>query len=350
MPLRLAIALLGGCLLSPIRPLLAIEPADPHSQFVGGKPVVLVVSDFGKYWRGPERESLRKISALHPIVPSWWLKDLPAQIGVEADAVERISLVMQPTISGIGVAGMRPVTIVTFAESQHVDALLAKMISEPEKKVVGERTVLRNDSIAACRVVDRSLLIGTPASVEGILSGATEKLDEAWLSFLPNYQRTLLAAIQIDFTYFAGGLQSLAGRPPFAPLLNAQRVRITLDVDKANLRITLRGEFADAAAATKAVDPLKAVAAGFDGYLQSAAVEFPKMLAVQATQYPRSGELSPILVAAIEAVRKAIAKAEIKSEGSAAELTLNVATDTPATDAFLLLTLMPRAAKQPGEK
>lgn len=327
----------------------AAEPtADSLAASVRGTPSVVATLHFGKLWNGPERDAVRSLSETHPVVPSWWLKDLKAQVGIAAETVERVSLVVHPVPSGIGVPGRNITAIITTVDAKSADTLVDKLLGPSEEKQLDGRTVRESTASGAkaTRLSERVVLYAPDRSHTLSTFSGDAKPDPAWQAFLAEVDGAVLLAAQGRIDLLAPPLAAVDATHPLAPLAKAQMLQLWISAEAKILRIVLRGQFADAEAAAKAAAVLKTFPPVLNGYIQMAATEMPKFLTAQKSAYPRAEELGPVLTAAVEAAGKALAQAEPKVDGATAELAFDLETDRPATTALALLTLLPRAAKR----
>jgi hypothetical protein len=122
-------------------------------------------------------------------------------------------------------------------------------------------------------------------------------------------------------------------------------MRIRFEPAKA-LTFRWTAQYADEASAEAGAKALKFVADQLVVYMGMSEQGIPPMLKSTAGMYPDGEKLGPIYIAAVQAASAAVKAADIKRDGINVSMVCTIKTDHPVTDAILLLSLMPRAAKK----
>jgi hypothetical protein len=315
-------------------------PADLN--LVPDDTVQLISLTLGKPWNGAEAESLKRVSSLHPVIPSYHLKDLTANLGVEADNIERLIQLSTPN---------EQVAIVTTIRQYDREKVLAAFVPDAAKMNAGGKEYFHSGQRANSIhfVDDRTLLLGLGQDLQGFLSRPSPaKRDKSLGAAI----RSAANGAPIVVYVGAPAIRSIAedqklSDSDFASLASASAWQIVAEV-KDGLTIKLFADFANADEAANSQAALRLIGeklASLMPFLQQNMVPF---LGNQEAQFPGAGELAPKMSTAIDATAEALKKISVRSKDTRAGAQINIATDEPLTTAVLLLTLTPRAQLQPG--
>jgi hypothetical protein len=289
---------------------------------------------------GPEAESLRKLSAAHPIVVTWWVKDLDGLLGMPVDTIERVTAVR----SNLGeYAG-----VLTCREPLDRDKLLSRFAPGATGQPLRGKSFFaaENAENGVCPVDERTFILGSRGGVQYVL--------DCWKSSLGQPARP--AAEQDAGFWFAQFKPTAAYRnaakaagsalEPYAPLLEAKVFRMTATVRK-GLRVDIQGEFASEEAAGHALPAFKKMLQSLDRYFALAERNMPTFLDEQQEKYPGAGDVARAMRVAIQGVREGIHNAVYEQQGNFIAGTISIRTSKPVTTVVLLMSLAPRPKKKP---
>lgn len=340
---RLGVYLLVGLLTAvPGLPTVAGQEADakslpPDLAVVTGHGAYLVSMELGKVFHGPEGESVKRLSQLHPLVLTSQQETVEKDFGFRPEEIERV----------IVFGGLDSMVLMTRKPVER-KKLLERFAPGAAERTAGGATYYASEKKAVYPIDQRTVLLGTPDGVKAILErpaerkGASGELKNA-VEEAAARPLLLLAANPLFLRASVKGVGAPA--EPFLPLLEANAWQITLDTpDK--LRLRLRAEFKDEAAAKKAAPVLDKLLGLLDNYLEMSEKEMPAFLRTQQKQHEGAGELAGRMESAIKSARAGLRAAKTRVRGNVAEAAVIIPTETPVADAVLLLSLLPRAKKQ----
>ncbi|MGE3803904.1 MAG: hypothetical protein AB7K24_04425 [Gemmataceae bacterium] len=320
-------------------------PDQPRDAVLGWLPAdspSIAFVEIGKHWSGPGKDSLMRVSSIHPVVLSWWVKDLSTSYGVPPEQVERVWMIANPPAGEI--------VALTARQPLEREKVLAALAPEAkETKATGRTYHVGKNGDAVYFIDERTLVTGSKESVRVFLDKAGPNKSASF----PTELLTNALVVQIN----AGILSNLPvsraeGARPFVPLLRATSWTILLD-EQEGVRIRLRGEYATERAARDAVrsvaPALKAVGTHL-GQLEKSLDEFAER---EEEKFKGVKELAAEIKKTYLAAAEALAKPEVVQKGKLVEATVVIPSKTPEATAALLLSALPRAKKEekkPDEK
>jgi hypothetical protein len=300
--------------------------------------------EVGKHWNGPEAMTLEKVAQSHPIVPTWWARDLAKHIGVNLTDLERVVAI---------IADFQKmedfVAILTTRKPFDRAKVLGALVPEAkEMKVEAKTYYVSGKSPLGVRVVnERTLLLGSANGVKGFLSktAATGKGPLQGAVAAAATGEHLLVA-RINPSYFLAAVKSAGDKgKTFVPLFAAKSWQITADAAK-ELRINLRLDFANEAAAKEGQKALKGIVEPLIDFTFFAEKGMDAFYKREADKYKGIPELSSRYPKLFQSTRTALKDFKSEQVGSTVRGTLHIKTDEPVTSFVLLLSMMPRAAKE----
>jgi hypothetical protein len=311
-------------------PDLAIVPPDT---------ALLLCFDLSNYWTGPEAESLKRISNTHPVVPTWWLRDMPAATGLAPENVVRM---MQ-------FSGTFPsVSVVTTREAYDRAKVLAALAPDAAQKSAGGKTYFQSAKTrnSVFPLNDRTLLIGMGNDLQGFLSRSAaaqrdESLDRA-LAAAKNGAPIVIHAGPDMVRKIAADQKMQNGR--FASLATAHAWQIIAEADK-DLTISLLTDFATKEEADKSTAALKSIGQSLTSMIPFYKSNMTPFLTQQSANYPAVKDLIPKMTAALDSAAEGLKTIQVASKNNRSGAEVKIKTGEPLTTAIMLLTLTPRAAK-----
>lgn len=297
-----------------------------------------IVLNIEGVWNGEEKDRLREISNLHPMVLNWWCRDFEHKLGVGPDELERIQ--------GVEIPFRGFIIGITTTTKQGREELVTALAPAIEKK--------EHNGISYYEGRDQGIiLVGEKAVVIVKSKGMREKILEQ-LAEGPMKQPAIL-----DGDFQSPSLVWMIESPGFSSRLKDEEVKaprwlkeltratwhIGLYADD-DLKLVLNARFDDMEAARSARGALKKSLVWLGSYLDMCETKMPAALERMSQEYPGANKLSPMMVNAIQAARKGITAATIQQVGSKVETIINIETDYPVSDAILLMSLSPRPPKQ----
>jgi hypothetical protein len=299
--------------------------------------------EVGRYWNGPEAESLKKTSQAHPLVMTWEVKTIEKETGLSIAEIERFVLVIPEFKAKGNVAAW----IFTTRKPFDREKVLSAFVPEAKEMKVGEKKYFVSDkSSNGLQVVnERTLVTGTATGLHTFLSRPAAAKGGA--------QRQAVAAAADKHLLVAGMVPSVflpamknAGEKgkPFVPLFEAKSWRITVDAAK-ELQINLLLDFADEAAAKEGQTALKNLIEPLIDFTFFADKGMDAFYKREADKYKGITELSSRYPKLFENTRAALKEFKSEQKGSTVQGTLRIKTDEPVTSFVLLLSMMPRGAK-----
>jgi hypothetical protein len=297
----------------------------------------------GPYWKGAEAESLKKITQAHPIVVTWWTRDLDKQIGLSMADIERVVAVVPDFTATDEFA----VLLTTRKPFDRVKVLGVLVPQAREMKVEAKKYYVSDKSPFGVQVVnERLLLVGLAKGVRGFLSRPDTKLGGALRPALATAADKHLLIAGVNPAAFLSAVKSSGEKgKAFVPLIEAKSWRITVDAAK-ELRINLRLDFADEKAAKQGQTALKGIVEPLIGYFSMGEKQMGAFLQREADKYKGIMEISTRLPNVLKSTRAALEQFKSEQKGSTVQGTLSIETGEPATSFVLLLSMMPRAAKE----
>ncbi len=297
----------------------------------------------GRYWNGPEAESLKKISQAHPLVMTWETKELEKETGLSVAEIERFVLV----IPEFKVKGNIAAWIFTTRKPFDRDKVLDAVAPEAKEMKVGTKTYLVSDkSSSGIQVVnERTLMMGTATGLRTFLSRPPVAKEGALRQAVAAAaDKHLLVAGMVPSVFLPVVKNSGDKGKAFVPLFEAKSWRITVDAAK-ELRINLHLDFANETAAKEGQTALKNLVEPLIDFTFFADKGMNAFYKREADKYKGITELSSRYPKLFENTRAALKEFQSEQKGSTVEGTLRIKTDEPATSFVLLLSMMPRAAK-----
>jgi hypothetical protein len=280
---------------------------------------------------------------MHPVVLTAHTEDVEREYGVRADNIDRFTFAFDTSFTSI---------ITTRKPFDRMKAL-GTLVPESEEKIAGGKSYYESKKLpkAVYLIDERTLLVGTPQEIKAILERSVDKKGA-----VQDFKGTLAVAVNRPLLFIAlspskaTGLRETAKQvggqaEPFLPLLEAKTWRVTLEKE-GGLRLRLRAEFASDGAAKKAVPALTNALKGLDDYLAFCEKQIPTFLQGEQKKYEGAKELAGRMETVIQSARAGLKVASPRALGNVVEATAHAKTDTPITDAVLLLSLMPRSKKQ----
>jgi len=317
------------------------QGADPDS---ASPPRLLFTLDAAKCWSGPEAETVRTVSSVHPIVPTWAVNDLDKYLGISGDDVSRVvAFVTADGNGGVGILTSKPYDL---------KAVLAALApAAKEETVAGHKYFSSPSGMAVLSLSDKELLISSVEGMPGVLKAKINK--SAAADFVKNALaakssrvglalrvRALREGVDAPVTMFEG----------LAALTNSNECTFSIEGDDKSLKVILRATYADETQAEGGAEGMKEFVEAIRRYMESSQGEMSKFFAVQDAKFPGSKALGERLNGASAQAEAALRAAKIERRGAVVEAQATIATKEPVTTAVLLSTLLPRAKKQPGEK
>jgi hypothetical protein len=298
-----------------------------------------VSAELGKVFHGPEAETIKKVSRLHPIVLTAHMETMKEDFGFRLDDLERI----------IAFGDLTSIVVTTRLPFDRKKTLETLAPNASTKTAAGKDYYVSDKLPKAFYPInDRSLLIGTQDGIKfslerlaetkiggGELQGAIEAAAD----------RPLLIIAMNPRFFRETAKQAGEQAEPYMPLLEAKAWRATLDTS-GGLRLRLRAEFATDEAAKKAAPGLAKALRALDDYLGLAVKQMPAFLESQQKKYEGAKVLGRRLETAIKAARKGLKATNPRVAGNVVDATAQIRTDEPITDAVLLLSLLPRTKKK----
>jgi hypothetical protein len=135
-----------------------------------------------------------------------------------------------------------------------------------------------------------------------------------------------------------------------APLCDARAWRLVCAATERGLLVQLAAQYDDHAQATAGIEALGKLQKTLVEYFNEAGVQVPALLREQAAQFPEGAKIADVFGGAMKRFSEGLKQGTPKTGGSMLAIIFHMKTDTPASDAICLLTLMPRGAVQPGDE
>jgi hypothetical protein len=135
----------------------------------------------------------------------------------------------------------------------------------------------------------------------------------------------------------------------YLPLVKATTWQITAEAGK-ELSLGFRLQFPDEDAAKAGVPSLQKALGQLDRYLTLCEKQMPAFFERESSKHKDAGELTRPTMGSIQSLRTALKAFKPQHEGKRVTGTLALKSDRPVTTFVLLLSLIPRPAKEPGEK
>jgi hypothetical protein len=297
--------------------------------------------EVGSHWNGRESATLKKITKAHPVVVTNWAQDLDKQVGLKMEDIERAVIVVPDFKTPDGFA-----VILTARKPLDRDKVLGALVPEAQEKKVASKTYYVSDKshLGAQIVNERVLLVGTAKGVKAFLSRPAAK-DGSLRSAIDAAAGKHFLVVGVNPAAFRAAVTKGGDdAKPFLPLFEAKSWRITMDAAK-ELRINLRLDFADEDAAKAGQKALTAIVPPLTRYFEMVEKEFPAFAKREEGKYPNVSDAVTRLVDLSKFGRAALKDFAPERKGSTVEGSLRIKTAEPATTFILLLSLMPRAAK-----
>jgi hypothetical protein len=230
--------------------------------------------------------------------------------------------------------------------------ILDALAPNAEQTLAGNKPFFQsaNTGNAVYFLDDRTMVTGPRRDLSAFLTRADSperntQLDRALLAS----QQGALLVVQAG----QGTIRSIAAdqkmqNGPLAPLIAANEWQIMATCDKP-LLVELRAVFATNDEAQKAAEPIKIIVAKLRELGPFYKANMEPFLKEQSTTYPGAKNLAPQLNGAIDAADEALKAVRVETAGNEATARIEINSSEPVTTAVLLLTLMPRPAKDNNE-
>jgi hypothetical protein len=313
-------------------PDLALIPADA---------IQFIAFTLGDAWSGAEAESFKQVSSLHPVVPSWALKELPTKVGIEADNVERFTMVTLPTEAVILIRTLRP---------YDREKVVAALVPEAVERTAGDKSYLHSENSKNSLHVldDRTLLLGLGIDIKSFL---TRPVPQQRDFSIDNAIKALNAGAPIVLHAGPPLVRAVSDQMKladgeYAALSKAHAWQLLTQANDDGLTIRLLADFRNEEDAAQCTGALNQIGAKLIGYLAFSKESMTKFFKEQNKDYFGASELAPKLKTAIDATIEALRKVSVRSVRNRAGAQVVIKTDEPLTTAALLLTLTPRAPVQ----
>jgi hypothetical protein len=345
LPVILAVCL--AAILTDSRPLLAADdakaakPLPADLALVPEDAVAFLCFDVARYWSGPEAEPLKKITHAHPLVLTWETKDFEKEIGLHMADIERFILVF-PEVKAAGAFAY----IFTTRKPFDRDKVLGVLVPESKEMKVGTKKYFVSDKskFGVQLINDRTILFGPDKGVRAFLTRPAAAKDGTLRQAVVAAADEHLLVAGVNPSAFLPAVKNAEKLVPFVPLFEAKSWRITADAAK-ELRINLRLDFANEAAAKEGRTALLSFAQALIDFCTFAEKGMDGFYKREADKYKGVTELSSRYPKLFENTRAALKDFKSEQKGSMVEGILRIKTDEPVTSFVLLLSMMPREAK-----
>lgn len=327
------------------RPQSAIAQKQPAKKATGAAAIpvpknalVFATLKVASFWNGPEKASLRKIAASHPVIPIWFVKNMKKQLGITASEIERVSMIAPaPNTSFL--------FVLTTRKPYDRDKVVQLVTPDAkEEKIQGKRYFTSGKGDYAVYPVNKNtLVIGMARSVSNLLKEPIKK-GQTLKSRLQKVSKDALLVVDITPAFLRQSMQKAAPQvKPYLPLAEATSWQVEMNVSD-GLEITLEAEFADKKTAAKALPAMKKAVSGLDDILSMSLRNLPPFFKMQEKKYPGVKVLAERWPEAIKAARAGIQKVRVEQKGTTAQATIPIETRESVVTAVLLLALAPRPA------
>lgn len=326
---------------------VAAEPKEVVAASVAamrGENLILGSLRLGQHWDGPEGATIKLVSEAHPLVVGSMLEAAAQAHDLKVAQVEEIVVGFSPPTTGV--------IIVVLDNEKAADALDGKLTPTDGEESIGGRkfATYSKTGSAKSRIDPRVLQVGKLDAVKELFGTDRPRVaKEIAAAFLATAEKSNILTIDASPSVFEGQLGGDVSKTPFAKLFAAKRWRVTFHAEK-GLRIVLRAECADEAAAQAAVEPLQMCVGGLDTFLKMDEEQMPEAFRRKPVEYPRGPDVIPVMQRAFQETRKALGVSKAAAAGNVAEVTIAIETDRPVTTAVMLLSMLPRAEEKPAVK
>jgi hypothetical protein len=298
---------------------------------------VIIVAEVARYLDGPEKERIAEISGLHPIVVTHELSNAEAFSGLKPGEVARI-VVSEELPAGFVFA------VETVKPGQAEGPLSQKLTPGATPAAVAPGRHYAGDQFGLLALPSQVVLASTPAVMQDVVTRLSSTPEQT--TALPEFAGADPALVDIFVrpSVLAGRPELAALPPQAAALLKASAWRVRFEPGK-SLTFRCIAEYADEATADAGVESLKFIAAQLALYMDMCEQNIPPALEGFAKEFPGAEKLAPPFIQVLHAAKAALQAPQVTREGTTATMVCDIASDHPVSDAILLLSLMPRAAK-----
>jgi hypothetical protein len=302
--------------------------------------------EVGRYWNGSEGETLKKVSRAHPIVWTFEASDLEKTVGLAADNVERV-LVLIPSFKK-----MNGVLVLTARKPFDTHKALKVLVPGGQEAKVGTRSYIAdNKAKLAAHAADRNtVLAGDPGVLRELLQRGPGKAEALGEAVRAAARSPLLAAGMVPSSLAALVEKASPASKPYLPLFKARSWQVTAEAGKKELRFDFRLSFPDRASAAAGRPALETALRQLDGYLAVAEKEMPSFYKREAPKYKDAASLAKPLGQTLKSARAALGVFKAEQDGERVQGSLRMKVENPATAFLLLLSMVPRPAKEAKEK
>jgi hypothetical protein len=269
---------------------------------------------------------------------------MPTATGLPPENVVRMMIFATPAES---------VAAITTREPYDRPKVLAAFAPNAIQKTVAGKTYYQstkaNNSVFPLN--ERTVILGMGQDLQGFLSRAAsperdQSLDRALTAIKKGAPLVIHAGPA--FIRRTAADQRMPGGP-LESLAKAHSWQIVAENNK-RLTIKLLADFATNEEADKSTPALKIVGNELSNLIPFYKSHMTPFLKEQEKQYPGAKELALEMATALDAASAGLKHLDVRSLNNRAGTQIDIDTNEPITTAVLLLTLMPRAAKQPNEK
>jgi hypothetical protein len=314
-----------------LAPDLAMVPADT---------IQLISFNLGQPWNGPEAASLKRISSVHPVMPTWALREIQANVGVEPDNIERMIQLSTPT---------RPVSFIRTRMPYDREKVLAAFVPAAVQKSAGDKQYFSSgqNTNSLFALDERTLILGVGQDLATFLSSQAPPQRDASLDYaLKKIQSGAPVVVHAGprvVASFAADLRLSDG--PYAALAKAHCWQIIAELEN-GLTVKLIADFASKEEAANSVDAFKLIGAKLTDLMPFMKTNMIPFLQGQEREFPGSSELATRMSTAIDRAAEALKAIDVRAVNNRAGAQIQIKTDEPLTTAVLLLTLTPRAGDE----
>lgn len=298
---------------------------------------IQIAFEVDAFWNGPEKESLREISRLHPLVLSWWLRELKSTAGINDEEVSRCTMTSQP-LSGV-------VYSIETTAPMNSEQVRTALVPDGTEKKYGDDTYFEKADLAVYFPDHQTVVIGSPNNMPAVIDNYLAKKSTPEADAPTAKSSPPMMMLKFPPKSFRAGLPPQGPPPWLLTLFEAESVRAEFQPTDNKLTVELSVVFADPESAATGVPAMKEAVAQLDNYLKFAAASMRPGLKKLAEEHPRAEELASPFETAIQAARTGITNAKIEQADRKVTATISVDSKQPATDAVLLMSLVPREAK-----
>ena len=305
---------------------------------------MIISMDVASTWNGKNKDLLRKLSKIHPIVLTYQTMQMQKNVGIAFEDLDRFVVTYGNQNSPSGL-----VILTTNKDYDKTAVMKAFGEKNLKKKTMNGKTFFTHisGSFACFFAGKRTLVLGNRLDLEKTLKAKKQPVKNQAAVLVAKKQQKAFFLIYVAPRTFIKSLDTNLPNPPRQILMDlhkADRWWISLSANK-GLQLRVRAEFPSQATSKDGEDAFQQGLKQVDAFFAFASEGLAKFAKRVKEQYPELPFLMKHWQADLKAGRKALKSAKVDWTGNNVETVLNIETENPPATAALLLSLSPRQAK-----